>query len=235
MAATVSTMVLRALKMTGEKQIGATLTSTEQTYYLSAVNALLESWSLEGLLVYEVEERSHALTSGTGTYTIGDGGVISGARPTRIVSPCWIRDSDSADSPVQVIDQNDYGLLVEKTLDGSYPQYLYYQTSYPLGVIKLYPEPQAGLTLYFSSWKALPAFGAIGQTVALPPGYQRAIESNLAIELSPGQLPVSQEVIKIARESKAALKSGNSRIPTLKIDSMFSGRRMPGSNIFTGA
>ena len=51
--------------------------------------------------------------------------------------------------------------------------------------------------------------------LALPPGYRRAIESNLAVELQGDypdiELPAS--VVEVARQSKAALKKFNT--PTL--------------------
>ena len=77
--ATASTMILSALRMIGEKTPGGTLSSAEQTDYLYDLNALMEMWSLDGLLIYHLLDGTKALTSGDGTYTIGSGGDINAA------------------------------------------------------------------------------------------------------------------------------------------------------------
>jgi hypothetical protein len=43
----------------------------------------------------------------------------------------------------------------------------------------------------------------------MPPGYQRAIESNFTIETAPGLKSVPPEILKIARESKALIMGLN--------------------------
>ena len=209
--ATPSTMVIRALQMLGGKIIGGTLTSAEQTAYLAVLNSMMESWSLERLMCYQVVQESLALTSGTGSYTIGSGGAFNTARPTRICDPCFIRNSSDQDTPLELINADAYGKIVQKTTTGTYPRYLFYDAAFvtSLATIFLYPEPTASLTLYINSWKALQTFAAISTTVVLPPGYQRAIESNLAIELAAGYRPVPPETAKIARESKAAIMGVN--------------------------
>lgn len=231
--ATPSSMILNALISIGEKAIGDTLTASEQTHYLSRLNSMLESWSLERLMCYQVVEESHALTSSVGTYTIGSGGVWDTTRPNKIVQ-AFIRDSDSNDTPVQVINAQAYNEIVAKTTTGSNPDLLYYDGAFAAGLatIYLYPEPSSGLTLYISSWKQLQTFAAISTTVVLPPGYQRAIESNFSVEIAGGFLEVPASVTKIARESKSAIKSINSQDCFMKLDAGIA--RYRGSNILTG-
>ena len=206
--------------MIGDKTIGGTLTTPQETAYLAVLNSMMESWSLERLMCYQIVEESKALTTSDGTYTIGSGGDWDTTRPTRIVDPCFVRDSSSNDYPVKVINAEAYGRITLKTVDGSYPQYLFYDAAYVsgLGTIYLWPEPSASLTLYINSWKQLQTFALISTTVVLPPGYQRAIESNLAIDLAAGYRSVSQEVIKIARESKAAIMSVNLPDTFMRLD-----------------
>lgn len=234
--ATPSTMILRALQLLGEKRIGASLSSDEQTAHLASLNALMESWSLERLMCYQLLEESKALTTSDGTYTIGSGGDWDTARPTKIVQ-AWIRDSDSQDSPVKIVSAEAYNLIVTKTTDGTYPMYLYYDAAFAssLATIYLWPEPSASLTLHISSWKQLQTFALISTTVVLPPGYQRAIEFNLAIELAGGFKSVSPEVAKIARDSKAAIKRLNMPDVFMRMDAgVVPVRGVPGTNIFTG-
>ena len=231
--ATASTMILSSLIALGEKQIGGTLSSDEQTHYLSKLNAMLDSWSTERLLVYQILQESKALTAGTVSYTIGSGGSFNTTRPTRITY-AFIRDSNSADTYLDLINYQSYADLVLKSTGNTYPRYLFYDTADAAGLatLFLYPAPQASLTLYIQSWKQLTQFATISETVVLPAGYQRAIEANFCIEAAPGFLPASQEAIRIADESKGAIKRMNMPSPVMKMDvGIIRGRR---NSIITG-
>jgi hypothetical protein len=233
--ATPLSMILSSLVYTGAKTIGATLTTAEQTHHLSRLNAMLESWSLDSLMCYQLVQESFPLTSSIGSYTIGSGGAFNTARPAKIVDPCFIRDSASIDSPVEIIDAKAYGRLSLKSSDGSYPRALFYDAAFVAGLatVYLYPEPAASLTLYINSWKALQSFATIGETVVLPPGYQLAIESNYAINAAAGFRAVPTEVAKIARDSKAAIMSVNAPAGVLRMPAGIAGGTR--SNILEGA
>ena len=230
--ATASTMILSALRKIGEKEHAGTLSANEQTNYLSDLNSMLVSWSLERLMCYHILEESKALTASVGSYTIGSGGAWDTTRPTKIVS-AFVRATDNSDTPLKVIQKPEYDAIVLKTTDGTYPEYLFYDASYPLGTIYLYPEPSSGLTLYINSWKQLQSFASISTDLALPPGYQRAIEFNLAIELAGGFTSVTPEVAKIARDSKAAIKGVNRPDVMMQIDGTMPAMSTR-SNILTG-
>lgn len=236
MAVTASTMIQRALRLTGEKVPGGTLSTAEQTDYLYDLNSMMDSWSTERLLVYQLLQESFALTASVGTYTIGSGGAFNTTRPTMIGDPCFARDAANYDWPIKIVSAQQYGQLALKTLSGTYPQYLFYDTAMVSGLatIRLYPQPIAGLTLYINSWKQLQQFATINDAIALPPGYQRAIEYNFCVEVSGGYKAVAPEVAKIARESKAAIRALNAPTGTMRMDlgiNPFPYRRL---NIITG-
>lgn len=230
----VSTMILNALIANGAKSIGGTLTSGEQSYYLSKMNSMIESWSLDRTLCYAVTQENFSLTENVGTYTIGSGATFNTARPTDILS-AFVRDSTSSDSGVEVVGYDSYDSIINKTVTGSYPQWLFYDKNYSAtstATIKLYPLPKDGLTLYINSAKQLQSFASVTTTVLMPPGYQRAIESNFTIETAPGLKSVQPEVVKIAKESLALVKGVNLPEPVGSMDSGIV-RRGPG-NILTG-
>lgn len=219
--ATASSMIFRALRLIGEKAPGGSLSATEQSVYLDDLNSMLDSWQIERLMCYHVSQESFALTASTASYTIGTNGTFATARPTRIVDPCFVRDASNVDTPLKLIPVDSYGSIPVKSGSNSYPQYLYYDhgfSSTSTATISLYPPPQAGLTLFINSVKQLQSFGSISTVMVLPPGYQRAIEFNLAIELSGGLTSVSPEVAKVARESKAALKTMNLPDTMMSVD-----------------
>lgn len=233
MTITASTMIMRSLRLIGEKPVGGTLSSGEQTDYLADLNTMIESWSIERLMCYQIVLDSKALSASTASYTIGSGGAWNTARPTKVVDPCYVRDSYSADTPVTVIGADSYGKLVLKSTGNTYPDRLYYDAAFAagLGTIYLYPAPIAGLTLYISSWKQLQSFANVTTALLLPPGYQRAIEFNFAIEVSGGYRNVDAAVAKIARESKTSIESLNIPDAIMKIDAGLVRRH---SSILTG-
>lgn len=220
--ATVSTMILRALRMIGEKERGDTLDSDEQTECLDELNTMLESWSLNRLTIYSITEATHTLTASTSTYTIGTNGTISSIqRPIRITDPCFIRDSSGYDTPVTVLNKENYDAIVDKDAGFVVPIYLFYDAGYSAtstGTIAVYPSPSGGLTLHINCWVPLQNFPSVSTTVLLPPGYKRAIESNYAIEAAGGYSNAPPEVASIARESFAWLQSINLPSPVMRMD-----------------
>lgn len=234
--ATVSSMVMSALIANGEKEIGGTLSSAEQTFYLDKMNSMLDSWSVDRTLVYTILQENFSLTASTVSYTIGTGGTFNTVRPTKIVN-AFVRDSANADSPVKIIPQEQYARLVLKSSGNTYPNAMYYDAAFVggLGTIYLYPAPIASLTLYINSWKQLQSFASLTTALALPPGYQRAIETNFAIESAPGLTNVSPELVKIAKESKAAIRSLNLPETISRVDAAVAGiTTHGGGSIITG-
>lgn len=233
--ASVSTMILRSMRMIGEKARGATLDSNEAVECLAEFNTFLEACGLERLLCYQITQDSLALTASTNSYTIGANGVFAVARPVKIVDPCFARDASGFDTPVKIIGPDAYGKIVAKAAGYTVPTHLMYDGGFSAtstGTVYLYPSPSANVTLYINSWKQLPAVSTLSHNVSLPPGYQLMIESNFAIHLAAGLTPISAELMKIAKESRAAVKGVNVPDLTMRLDPlpMYGG----GGNIFTG-
>jgi hypothetical protein len=228
-------MILRSLRMIGEKARGDTLSSSEQTECLEELNTFMDSCANERLLCYTIEQNSLALTSSTNSYTVGTNGAFAITRPVRIVDPCFVRDSSGFDTPVTVLNTEQYAEIVDKNSGYTVPDALYYDTGFSAtstATLFVYPSPSGSLTLFVNSWKQLGTFANLSTTVLLPPGYQLFIESNFAIHLAAGQTNVSPEVARIARESKAAIRGVNLPSPVMRVESGV--LPMYGSSILTG-
>ncbi len=236
--AAVSTMILRSMRMIGEKARGDTLNTAEQTECLAELNTFMEACYNEQLLSPSLKQDSVALSASTQSLTVGPGGTFNITRPTKIVDPCFVRDTAGFDSPVKVINADSYGSLRLKSVGFTYPTHLFYDQGFSAtstGTLYLYPLPQGGLTLFINSWSQLGNFSTLSQQVLLAPGYQLFIESNFALHLAAGYTPVSAETAKIAKDSKAAIKGLNSpqATPIMQMDTgIASGSRR--SSILTG-
>ena len=219
--AAVSTMILRSLRLTGEKGRADTLTSTEAVQCLDELNTFMDACNIERLLCYQITQESFALTAGTASYAIGPGGAFNTVRPTKLVPPCFVRDSSNLDSPLNIIDSVAYGSIVQKNVGTTYPAYIYYDYGFSAtstGTITVYPVPSASLTLFINSWKQLQSFSTVSVQLALPPGYQLFIESNFAIHMAAGQVPISKELAMMAAQSKANIKNLNAPDVIAKLD-----------------
>ena len=229
-------MILSALRMIGEKRAGDTLNSAEQIDYLADLIACMSSWGLEPLNSYAVTVDTKALVAGTASYTIGSGGSIDTTRPKEIIG-AFVRDSSSYDAPIRILDEEAYRRLSLKSTGNTYPTDLWYDKAFASGLatVYLYPAPSASLTLHLYSPKQLQTFTGINDTLVLPPGYQLMIESNFAIRCAAGYTKVSEETLKIARESKAAVQRANTPERHMRLDAGVTGSvDIHGSNIYTG-
>lgn len=186
-------------------------TATEASDALSAVNAMLESWSIERLYVYQLLEETFTWASGNASRTIGSGANFSTTRPTRIENG-FTRISN-IDYPYRVVEKSEYDSIAGKTTQSQYPDVLYYDNA--AGVIYGYPVPSADLSIHINSWKQLQSFTALTDVLALPVGYRRAIEANLSVELQGDypDLPLPASIVEVAKQAKSALKTFNT--PTI--------------------
>jgi hypothetical protein len=234
--ATANDMISRALRLIGVLGQGRrTLTDNEKTDGLDALNTMLDSWSIDRSKIYQLLTETHTLSAGTADYSIGSGGTIDTTRPVRI-EQAFIRDSSNYDYPVTIINKKAYDMVTLKTTQ-SRPKYLYYDEIFPLAFIRLIYTPSDADTLHFTSWKQLQQFSTATTALSMPPGYQRAIEYNLALELHP-EYPGSQlnpRVDAIAKDSLSKITSINQDTEVLDVtDPIITIEGRSHRNIFTG-
>jgi hypothetical protein len=185
-------------KLIGVVRKSEALDADEATDGLRLLNDMLGSWVNNGLLVISRVTESFAVSSAM-SYTIGTGQTLNTTRPLNIVSATFT--IGSIDYDLQYITEEEYALIAMKSQGGT-PQFYTYDNANPYGTIKLYPQ-SAG-TLNLISEKPLTEFASLATTITLPPGWNRALKYNLAIDWAPQfgeQVPA--EVVKIAIESKA--------------------------------
>jgi len=233
--ATASQIILRGLRLLGDKVIGDTLTSAEQTEYLYVLNSMLDSWRIDKLLVYRILENTFTLQVGFDTYTVGAGGNFNIERPDRLEDTCFIMYQNTQ-HPVRVVDEAT--LTAQQTqAQTQMPRMIYLDPAFPLANVFFDYTPDKAYEFHLKTWSSLQQFATINDALVLPPGFQRALESNFAMEVAPGYLNASPELVKIAKESKTKIMQQNVRTTFLTLDpGVTQGRRMrSGSSILTGA
>ena len=225
-------LITASLRLLGVKGSGDTLDSTEDSELIVILNDLLEGLANEGLFVPSRTIETLSWASGNASRTIGSGANLNTARPLRI-EQAYIRDGNT-DYPLDLVSVVDYEAIYDKTVTNSLPRYLAYNPTATAGTLYMWPVPSASVTLGLVSFKPFTA-PAIGDTLAMNPGYNRMLRYNLAIELAPEygkQAP--QEVIAIAESTKDALRNLNLVVPQMGFDGAIPGVDDSTWNIYTG-
>ena len=198
-------IIKKALQKNGVLTKNESPSGDEASDGLDSLNAMLSSWSNDTLLLYTRTLENFPLTANVTEYTIGAGGTFNTDVPLQIVS-AYVR-SGGIDYPLSIVSDTDFdNYTTDKDLSGFTPNKMFYNRSYPLGKITIWPTPISGTNLYIRSEKELSQF-LLDDVVELPAGWERALIFNLAVELASEYGQQSDQLtFQIAQESKKMLK-----------------------------
>lgn len=224
------------MRLIGVLATGETASAEEAADGLSSLNDMLDSWSIEGLIVHAVTREEFTLTPSTGAYTMGSGGTLNTTRPFRIERACLeVQDADPYEIPMTELTVDQWAEVALKSLQSDIPTSIYVEGTFPLMTINLWPVPSAAEKLVLYSLKPLTQFAGLTTAVSLPPGYAKALKYGLALELAPeyGRDP-SALVIEGAAEAKGNIKRANMKPRLMGCDSALAQRKGSGFDYRTG-
>ena len=221
MADTAFTIITDALLDIGVLADEEVPTASQAAGALRKLNNMIDSWNIDGLLVYGATQYVVPLVANQQVYTIGVGGNLNVARPANITA-AYIRDTyltpaNRVDTPLYMFNDTEWANLPMKGMTGTYPNYgVWFDEGFPL--IKAYVSPiPTGSQYSLVFWASTNLNNLLlNDVISLAPGYKRAITSNLCLELEGSygvQTPPS--IQRIAQSSKASLKRKNLQINEL--------------------
>ena len=189
---TTRALIRGSLRLLGVVESGENVQANEAFDALEAFNALLESWSLERLVVYHIGRFSVPLLPGQPTYTWGPGGDIGGLRPLRLENALLnlgtsVGASGPLEWPVAIWSQDEYerGIWL-KQMGSQYVLGVYLETSFPLARLHVWPVPFDSTTsLILFPWLPLTRAPDLDTPIDYPPGYERMLRFGLACEMAP--------------------------------------------------
>ena len=209
-------IIRSALLLNGAVAADQTLSASDAQDGLDTLNDMIESWSLDNLLLYTITELSTATVAGVATVTLG-------LRPIKILSAV-IRDSSNIDHTIIPVEYDDFQIISNKQVQSYFPEVLYCDYAYPYSQVTFWQVPAAAYALKFMIEAPFTAFSSLTDVAAFPPGYNRALRYNLALELAQYASAIPQKVEDIARESLMLIKLANHRPVTLQNDPTRLGR-----------
>lgn len=231
---TVQTVINRSFRLLGVFASGETPTASDTADALTALNAMLDGWRNDKLMVDSFATITVPLVNAQTSYTIGASGAdVTATSPVRIES-AYVRKS-GVDYNLEQIDDATYQGIAEKTSTSDIPDCFLFNHTNTNSTIYVYPVPNEVNNLYLRVWTPFAAFSTASDTFAMRPGMEEAVAYNLAIALHP-EYPGNQLnpiVLKKAVDSLAAIKRINHK-PFVQVSQLagLSGRRS--GNIIAG-
>jgi hypothetical protein len=235
MSTTAGDQINGALRLIGQLAEGETPSAATSQDALTAMNQMIDSWSIERLAVFSTQDQVFMWPPGAISRTLGPTGDFVGNRPVLLDDSTYFRDpANNISFGIKILNQQQYNGIAVKTVTSTYPQVIWINMNYPDIEMYIYPVPTKVLEWHFVSVSELTQPATLATVLSFPPGYLRAFRYCLACEIAAefGVEP-SPQVSRIAMTSKRNLKRINNPDDIMSLPYSIVGTRQR-YNIFAG-
>ena len=235
MSTTAGDQINGALRLIGQLAEGETPSAATSQDALTAMNQMIDSWSIERLAVFSTQDQVFSWLPGFISRTLGPTGDFVGNRPVLLDDSTYFRDpANNISFGIKILNQQQYNGIAVKTVTSTYPQVIWVNMTYPNIEMYVYPVPTKVLEWHFVSVSELTQPATLATVLTFPPGYLRAFRYCLACEIA-AELGVepSPQVSRIAMTSKRNLKRINNPDDIMSLPYSIVGTRQR-YNIFAG-
>ena len=197
---------------------------------LDILNRMLDSWNTEKLVIWAELRSIFHLTPNQQDYQIGPGAPdFDTTRPTQLdrASIIWTpTSSQPLELPIAMWTFQQWQEIRVKSIPTPIPQGVYYETSYPYGVLHYWPYPDESVDTALYVAQQLSQVASLSTNISVPPGYLRALVFNLAVEMADDfpRAALKPMTVQIAADSKAWIKRKNIRPMDIRCDAAVLGR-----------
>ena len=215
---TATALIEDALRLIGKLGSGQAASTLDLDDGLRRLNDLLESWNLDANLTYEHRRDPQDLTAALNPHTVGKAVNGGNAGNFDIVRPLSIEAASIIQStieiPINILSKEKYQGIPDKSTSTAYPTSLWYERSFPLARLHLWPVPSEAISIVLYYRQQLDTGLELADNMSVPPGYLRALRYNLAMESASdyGLIP-PPNLDSIAKESRAMIAQGNDNEP----------------------
>lgn len=206
-------LITGALRKLGQYAPGETLSAADANDALDTFNGMLDLMSNEQMAVYSNTETIITLTPGKATYSVGLTGDIPIERPLRIVRMYSRLTStgSTVDFPCQQVAVEQYASIGLKNQPGPWAKVGFYNPSYPLAELILWPVPSQSVEFHLWTETVLSSLLTLNTPLNMPRGYFLGLQYPLAELLAPEYgMAVPPDVRRLSKEFRALLKAQNS-------------------------
>jgi hypothetical protein len=209
----------------GSLGVGFGYSPSELVDGLFVLNAMLDSWVTDELNAYCTLTQSFEFGVVQDSYSIGPGGDFDTGRPVKLLDPAvylvMTNPAQPLHLPLKIINTTQFEEIALPLTASTIPQRLYYNPTYPLGTLKLWPVVvNTTDKLLLSAWQ--PIAGNLTDQDAVfsvPPGYLDAVRYQLAVRLAmEWDKPLKPGVEKLAIEALAKIQRLNAPTPQMDVN-----------------
>jgi hypothetical protein len=185
----------------------------DSAHALRLLNRMIDALGVRGVYAYHTDWIVYTLPAATQTRTIGSGGNINTTRPVRLETGSFTRVS-SIDRELKIATRDQWAMISQKTLDRSWPEWVYYEASSPLGTLHFWP--QGACDVHLAIQQRLTAFADLSTDYTLPPGIEDMLTLSLSERLCrPFGRPIPGTLAQAAANARRAVKTANAQVPEL--------------------
>lgn len=216
---TATDLINSALRLINVLASGELPSGAESNDALFVLNAMIDGWQTEKLLIEYVQRQVFVPALLKQTYTIGTPvglpvGDFAVARPPRIDRAAVLNLGNAIqplELPLEFLTDALWSQIPVKNISAALPTKLWYDNAFPYGNLNYWPIPNVLVNFVLYTWTALIQFPDLVTDITFPPGYQSLFRYNLAarlaIEFNRG---IPAEVQQFADDAKKRVKSLNS-------------------------
>lgn len=231
--ATVQQVINRSFRLLGVIAQGQTADASDTADALTALNAMLDGWRNEKLMVDSFATITVPLVSSQASYTIGASGADVTATSPVTVESAFVRKSN-VDYKLKPIDDKTYQGIAEKTSESDIPEFFYFNHTNANSTLYVYPVPNEVNNLYLRVWTPFSAFSSAADTFSLRPGMEEVVAYNLPVLLAPEYgITINPLVQKKAIDTLANIKRINHK-PFVQVSQLAGMFGMRSGNIISG-
>ena len=183
-------LVTDSLELLSVYAPGEQISSADADRMRHVLNDMLDAWSNLTLSCYAIQTINFPLVPMQQQYTIGPGGSVNTTRPLKLITGpgcAYVTDFNGNRYGVSVIPEDQWNMLgnVSNLVTSNFPDTIFYDPQFPLGILWVFPWPSIAYTMTITTYLQFSDLPNLTAQLVLPPGYKRAIVTNLAVCAKP--------------------------------------------------
>jgi hypothetical protein len=215
---TVQEIIDGAMRLAGVIADGETLTAKEAMDALTSVNQMIDSWALEGILLYDLDVQILTWPANTDQVTVGPTGTLVGYRPLDVSAATFFRDTTkNIRYTPRIVGEKEFYSVAYPNVTATFPEMMYVNYNFPNAELNIFPKLTLTKELNLFSRRELTQPANLTTVLSFPQGYAQAFRFNLATLLAPEYgVPVSNDILRVAVDTKEKIRRLNQSNNELK-------------------